>query len=53
MSRVDLIKDGERIAAENFSDPEDVTISFDGGETQVLKLARWEHVVIEIDGGDE
>lgn len=49
MSRVDLEVDGERVAAENFSDPSNVTIALDGGDREVFTLADWEHVVVNID----
>lgn len=48
MSRVDVEVDGEAVSQTNFSDPDDVVIAIHGGDTEVFKLAQWEHLVIKI-----
>lgn len=53
MSRIDLEVDGERVAAENFSDPSNVTIAVDGGDRELFTLAEWEHLVVKIDEDDD
>lgn len=47
MSRVDLIRNGETIAKENFSDPENVVIQL--GDQETFRLANWHHLKIKIE----
>lgn len=51
MNRVDLLVDGEMVAGQTFSSPDDVVIALEGGGREVFRLADWEHLAIKIEEG--